>query len=529
MTDKSAKKKRTYPMLCLVRFLFTALIVLLVFGPFLIYRKRVLPPGIRLNRPVAMNATGAKLLIDSTRFDPSTEERVIQQEIFDAILDQIRSARSCILLDFFLWNGWQGKAREEHRALSTELAEALIERKRVHPDINILVLTDPINRMYGRDEEAFFQAMLQADIPIVFTDLTRLHESNPLYAIPARTFGRLLSRWPWFCRESEFRRFPHPLDATQQDVGMAQFARLFFFKANHRKVLVTDGEDGEWRAIVSSFNPADGSSAHSNMGLSITGDMAMTIAEEELRVMEWSAENPGCVLEIEKGQYRMTAAKVRAALDVSEGTSADGEILPVAEWLTEGAIRDRVLTTLGEAGEGDEIRIAMFYLSDRDSIQAIKNAARGGARVRLILDLNRDAFGRIKNGIPNRPVGSELMSFASKHEVDLVVRWAVTHGEQFHTKAMSVAGVGEGADAFICGSANWTRRNVGDLNMEGNIYLAGAQKVVTHYNVYFDELWNNSGGFDCTAPYEQFAETGWTLFRKTWIYRLQESTGLCTF
>jgi phosphatidylserine/phosphatidylglycerophosphate/cardiolipin synthase-like enzyme len=516
-------------MLCLVKFLFTLLILALVLGPFLMYRKRALPSGLRLSRPVAVNATDVELLIDSTRYNPSTEVREIQQEIFDAMLDQIRSARSCILLDFFLWNGWQGKVREEHRSLSTELAEALIECKRVRPDMNILVLTDPINRLYGRDEEGFFKAMMQAGIPIIFTDLTRLHESNPLYALPAKTFGRALSRWRWFRREAEFRRFSHPLDATQQDVGMAQYARLLFFKANHRKILVTDGEEGAWRTVVSSLNPADGSSAHSNMGLSITGDMALTIAEEELKVMEWSAENPNSVLESEKGLWRTTVAKIRAALDVAEGAPVDGDVLPVAEWLTEGAIRDRVLTMLDEAEKGDEVRIAMFYLSDRNIVQAIKDAALSGARIKLILDLNRDAFGRIKNGVPNRPVGYELMAFASEKEVDLVVRWAVTHGEQFHTKVMSITGSDEGDDAFICGSANWTRRNVGDLNMEGNIYLSGAENVVTFFNAYFEELWNNADGLECTAPYEQFAETGWVLWRKTWLYRLQEATGFCTF
>ena len=45
-----------------------------------------------------------------------------------------------------------------------------------------------------------------------------------------------------------------------------------------------------------------------------------------------------------------------------------------------------------------------------------------GATLRVILDPNRDAFGREKNGIPNRQAAWDL------HEAGIPVRWCATEG-----------------------------------------------------------------------------------------------------
>ncbi len=50
----------------------------------------------------------------------------------------------------------------------------------------------------------------------------------------------------------------------------------------------------------------------------------------------------------------------------------------------------------------------MFYLSERQIIKALIAAQQRGVQVRVLLDPNKDAFGREKNGIPNRQVAAEL-------------------------------------------------------------------------------------------------------------------------
>ena len=46
-------------------------------------------------------------------------------------------------------NDFQGTASETERALSSELTDALLARRASHPAMPIVVITDPINTLYG--------------------------------------------------------------------------------------------------------------------------------------------------------------------------------------------------------------------------------------------------------------------------------------------------------------------------------------------------------------------------------------------
>jgi Phosphatidylserine/phosphatidylglycerophosphate/cardiolipin synthases and related enzymes len=141
--------------------------------------------------------------------------------------------------------------------------------------------------------------------------------------------------------------------------------------------------------------------------------------------------------------------------------------------------------------------------------------------------VNRDAFGREKNGIPNREVAAELMESGAKGQGNVEVRWAMTHGEQYHAKVMRLRSAQ--ADVLILGSANWTRRNLGNLNLEADVLFRHAGELGRTFDVYFDSVWKNESGYEESAPYDRFAETGWSLRWKTWLYRFQEWSGASTF
>jgi phosphatidylserine/phosphatidylglycerophosphate/cardiolipin synthase-like enzyme len=84
-------------------------------------------------------------------------------------------------------------------------------------------------------------------------------------------------------------------------------------------------------------------------------------------------------------------------------------------------------------------------------------------------------------------------------------------------------------DILFLGSANWTRRNIGNLNLEANLLLANAPAVSEAFDVYFESIWNNTRGYNESLPYEEWAETGWILKWKKWLYRFQEWSGASTF
>lgn len=507
------------------------LLIALLLMPYLLHRQPPLPPGV--NRYGTLRPTPEaelRLLFDWTARDPSTNARVIQQEIFDAARDMIDDAREFIVADFFLWNTWQGAEPETHRALARELANALVERKRSDPELQILVLSDPINRAYDSRAEPHFHQMAAAGIPVIFTNLNRLPNSNLLYAPPAKLFGGLISRWSPARRLLLRPLWPNLLNREGKPISTIQFGRLLLFKANHRKVLITDGPDGLPRLLVTSLNPADGSSAHSNIGLQASGWVAWDALDQELIHASWSAAHPGQVLQANAEDWRHVKQAIRqhmrGPVSLSEPLPATG---PRIAWDSEGGVRRRLITLLNSAGPGDDVMGMSFYLSDRGVVRALRGAAARGARVRLILDPNKDAFGWKKNGIPNRPVAAELIRAADRGGLSLSIRWAATQGEQFHAKALGLVNPSTGRNALICGSANWTRRNLANYNLEANLYLENAPDILAAYADRFETFWFNRDNLLHTVDFAHHAEPRLTNWRKTFMYRIQERFGAGTF
>ncbi|MCF7838877.1 MAG: hypothetical protein K9N49_09640, partial [Candidatus Marinimicrobia bacterium] len=176
---------------------FWGVLALLLVWPWLVRRQPPLPAGTALRiGPVPVQGP-VRFLRDQTLHGVPGAPRRVEQEIFDEMLARIAAAHEFVYLNFFLWNDWQGAEPERHRALATELAEALMARKRAVPDLVVVVQTDPINACYGQDDPEFFERLRAAGISVIWTDLDALPDSNRWYADPARFWGGLLGRWPW--------------------------------------------------------------------------------------------------------------------------------------------------------------------------------------------------------------------------------------------------------------------------------------------------------------------------------------------
>ncbi len=489
--------------------------------PFMMIEQPDIPPGAHSESDwYSVLESDIELLIDSTAWDPNKKQRVIKQEIFDELLDMIDRADRFIVLDFFLWNHFQGKISEDHRRLSTELALALVKKKQAFPDLPILVLTDPINRIYGDMAPTFFQEMENAGIEVVYMYLWGMPDSNWIYGTNARFYYKLV---PNSDKENAFVNKPlisNPFVLDGPKISLKQTGNLLFLKANHRKVAITCSTNEGLDLLVCSFNPADGSSAHSNVAVRVRGAVGLEALASELKLIQWSHESafPEILLPKEVDQIQQIAQQLPTS------NRAGGAQV---KWITEGAIRDNLIRLLNETQAGDEVMIALFYLSDRGVVNAIKQAARNGAQVRMVLDANRDAFGREKNGIPNRMVAAEFRKMAVEHNISIL--WADTRGEQFHSKILAIHNPLNGKNQLCLGSANWTRRNLDDLNMEANVLIEGSDGSMQRFKSYFDRSWNNSDGLHYTLDYSAWEETGWRAKGKALLYRFQEWSGLCSF
>jgi len=446
-----------------------------------------------------------QLLVDSTRL--GADGRVVSQTIFDAVLAAIGRAEHTLVLDYFLFNSMGGgtPAREDGgRALSEQVASALLARRAARPELRMLLVTDPINDTYGGAASELLAQLRAAGIDVVVTDVGRLRDSNPLYSAA----WRLTMGW-WDGVAEAPGWLPHPLGDASTRVPLRAWLRLLHFKANHRKVLACDDGEGGWTCIVASANPHDASSAHSNVALRVDGALALDVLEGELAVARWSGWSG----------WADAPPKGPRAVPTPEPLATDAITV---RYVTEYEIERELLSGLGAAGAGDDVALAMFYLSDRDVVRALLAASDRGARVRLVLDPNKDAFGREKDGVPNRQVADELVRRSAGA---IEVRWYRTSGEQFHTKLVLVR---TAAHTFATlGSANLTRRNLEDYNLESNVAVRAPHTTALAASLWrtFDTLWSPDPDSP-TAPFEAFEDR--SRMRRL-RYFVMETTGLSTF
>jgi HKD family nuclease len=484
-------------------------LVAIWFGTAYWQTNKPLPPGVHVDSPwYPIAPHDVTFIADITSADAYGRQNS-SQAIFNEVLGVVHSARKFIVLDYFLFNSELGAASAAppaFRQLAGELRDALIERRRAEPALQVVFITSPDLRL-----------LQAAGVEVVITNLDTLRDSNFMYS----SLWRLGIKW-WSGGDNRADSahdegdgwLPNPLDESAEPISFGAWARLLNFKANHRKVIIADDGREGLVSIVGSANPHDASSAHSNVALRITGPAAVPLLQSELQVARFSGWT---------GHLAGAPDKAGPPTPTMAGApQVNGGRVKI---LTEGGILTELLSRLDATQRGDNIDIAMFYVADRAIIESLLAASRRGVTVRLILDPNKDAFGHAKSGIPNQPVASELVA-ASDGAIH--VRWYRTHGEQFHTKLAMVYGPEQ--LWLTVGSANLTRRNLADYNLEANLAmeLPRSAAIAQQTLDYFETLWSNhaSLGIEYTADFGYYADPSQLHY---WLYRVMEGTGASTF
>ncbi len=443
--------------------------------------------------PQGMSVDGKFHRVDNVEFltditYEKNDKAVMEQQLFERTLQIIDEAKEVLVIDLFLYNDDYNHQKATYDNRAEQLTKALIEKRKAQPDMPIQVITDNVNSGYGSIHPQFFKDLATQNIELLTTNLTPLRDSNPLYSSVWRSY---LQWWP----VSTNGFLPNLFNPDGDKMSVGAYLDLVNFKANHRKIVLNEQE-----AMVISANVShDGSSLHSNIGFVVKGAIVKDIYESENAILHMSDK---------KLPKNISFVADEPAGDIN------------VKLVTEGKIQQALTKTIKQAKAGDTLKIGVFYIAEREIIHALKDAAKRGVNIQMILDANRDAFGIKKNGVPNRPVAHELMK-----EDNITVRWYDTHGEQYHSKFLML----NQADTFtaIGGSANFTRRNIDDYNLETDLYMTMPKEKETarDMNAYFERLWTNQDGI-YTVDYEEFADGSlW----KTAMYRIQEFTGLSTF
>jgi hypothetical protein len=477
--------------------IFRFLLVIYV-GVFFFLLVRPFPDALKHEpAPVRIDPSAVTFLSDVTYVAENGAVRT-EETIFPAMLSLVEGARNLVYADMFLFNQFQGKEPETRRDETRELADALIAKRSTHPSAVVTFVTDPINRGYGGLVNEDLDRMASSGVRVFETPIERLRDSNLLWSTVYRMF------FAWFGNSTEGGWLPNPLDAEGEKVTLRTYARLLNFKANHRKILVTDSDLAGKRVLatlIGSLNPHTASSAN--------GNVALLVRDEAFSRRVITSENALLAL----GGHEPVVASS------SEVIPVEGSLL--ASYLTEANIEKAVIEVIDALESGATLDLALFYLSDRDVIAAIEEARGRGVVIRILLDGNDSAFGKHKYGIPNRQTAERLMEGEKE---GLSVRWCNTHGEQCHAKMLIASGK---ETSLIIGSANYTRRNLDGYNLESAVLLSSASpaKVMTDAKLYMNRLWENTKG-ETSLPFDSLRDRASWKRTLAWI---METTGLSTF
>ncbi|HLR59738.1 MAG TPA: phospholipase D family protein [Pseudogracilibacillus sp.] len=461
------------------------ILLLIIVGIVILNKTKPIPKGLSYESDV-YQTDKVEFLSDLTYYD-NKDEMKTEQDIFKEVINVINQAEDFVVVDMFLFNDFTDQNRN-FPDLSGKLTKALIAQKEKHPELQVVFITDPVNTGYGSYEDRHLEDLEKNDIEVVITSLSELRDSNSFYSAAWRLFfqpfGNEGTGW-----------LPNPLAKEGPKITVRSYAKLFNVKANHRKAVAS-----EKNAIIASANPHNESGFASNIAFKVSGEIINDIVKAEQAVIDYS----GGEMVID---YK----------DKVETTSGDIAI----QYLTEGKILKSILEEIEQAKKDDTIWIGMFYIANRDVIDAIHDATDRGAKVQLILDPNKNAFGSNKTGLPNMPIASEMVK-----DNNLDIRWYEAKEDQYHTKIIYIKKPTE--SVVIGGSANYTTRNLDDLNLENNLKITAPQDadVMQDVDAYFNRLWDNEDG-TFTSDYETNEDSLTSALKLT--YWLQKLTGLTTY
>ena len=450
--------------------------IILILTVVMIYNRiKPLPPGISYSSDTyTIPEDDVEFLYDLT-YQKDGKERY-DQSIFDEVYQTIEEADDFLILDLFLVNGYT-KGDRDYPKISETLSRKIEEQMKKKPDLKVVFISDVVNTTYGSHQAKQIEPLEKLGAEVVFTDLNRLRDPNLIYSGVWRT------ALGWFGQDG-YGWLPNPMAPSAPKVTMRSYLKLLNVKANHRKVVITEDS-----GLILSANPHDASGFHSNIAFKVKGYIIKDMVKAEKAVADFSGGNLDAFPTEEKVNDSVKALPPGA-------TSVNAQIL------TEREIQKGVVKALDDAKKGDEVWIGMFYLADRDIIDAIEDAAEREVDIRLVLDPNQNAFGQEKIGLPNLPIAAELHKLENEH---ITIRWYNTNKEQYHTKFIYVKGKKQ--STVIGGSGNYTSRNLDDYNLEENLKLTASSdsKTMTEVDDYFDRIWNNKNG-TYTVDYEKYQD-----------------------
>jgi hypothetical protein len=501
---------RAFPFRWLVRLLLAAL--LLCWAAIVLWQsQKHLPPGVHIAGAWhSVPANELRFLRDLTAAD-ATGAPQNERQINAELLRMIAQAREFLVLDTGLFGdlpaAGPGASRLRAAApIAAALVDALLQARQQQPALQVLVLIDPASSQMQLGAPTL-ERLRQAGVAVVPVDASRLRAPNAafvgLWQLCCRWWSPIAAAGDW----------PNPLGVGPSGVSLGLWGATPGYQRSHRQLLIGDDGAGSVAGLIFSRPLNAEASLHTAVALQLTGASLEPLLESEFVVAQFSGWSGGGAMQ-ERSQRLIERQRRNAA-------SAQAVDAARARVVTEAPIADALVERIDAAGSHDSIEIAALYLSQRDLVRALLDAAWRGVTVRVLLDPGKDGYGFERSGRPNRQVASELVS-ASDGAVR--VRWYRTHGEQF---SPGFAMVRSAARSWLMvGTAELSRRDLDDFNLAAAFIaeLPSGAAASSDALSWFDTLWYNraAGGTEYSSDVDVYADASQLDY---WLYRLLEVSG----
>ena len=502
-------RMRAFPLRWLFRLL--ALALLLAWAVSALWQsQRRLPPGLHIVGPWQSSpAQEVRFLRDLTAAD-ATGAPLVEQQIDDELLRMIGQAREFLVLDTGLFGdlpaaGPEAPRLRTARPLAAILADALLAAKRARPDLQVLLLFDPTSVQLAIGPTPL-DRLRAGGIAVVPFAVGRLRSPNPVFAGGWRLCCR------WWSKASAQGDLPNPLGVGPPGISIGLWGRLQSFQRSHRQLLIGDDGAGALAGLIVSRAMNAEAGIHSATALYLGGRALEPMLESELVLAQFSGWSGGGSMQ-ERGQR--LAERQRALITPVADDMARARVV------SEAGIAEALIAALEAAGRGSSIDIAALYLSQRELVRAILDAARRGAAIRILLDPGRDCYGYECSGLPNREVASELVASS---DGAVRVRWYRTHGEQFSPSVVLIRDATR--SWLLVGTAELSRRDLDDFNLAAAFIAELPAPAAASVDAlsWFDTLWYNraEGGTEYSSDVDVYADASMLHY---WEYRLLEASG----
>jgi hypothetical protein len=469
-----------------------------------------LPPGLHIAGSwESLPASEVRFLRDISAAD-ATGAPLSERQIDAALLRMISGAREILLLDTGLFGDLPAAGPRAPRlrvapSIAAALTDALLKAKQERPDLQMLLLVDPAS-VEMAVAPGPIDRLRAAGIDVVPVAGARLREANATFA----AFWRLCCGW--WSHGTGPGSWPNPLGVGPASVAMGLWGRTSPYQRSHRQLMIADDGAGNLNGIIFS-RPVNAEAAlHSAVALHISGTALEAPLESEFAVAQFSGWSGGAMQE--RAQRLMERQRQNLV-----NTPATDPARARAD--SESFIDETLISLIGAAGRHDSIDIAALYLSERDLVRALLDAARRGAAIRILLDPNKDGYGYEHMGLPNRVVASELVAGS---DGAVRVRWYRTHGEQFSAGFVLIRGA---AHTWLAvGTSQLSRCDLEDFNLAADFIVELPRTAIAGVDAmtWFDTLWFNraAGGVEYTSDADVYADASQLRY---WQYRLTESGG----